>query len=343
MNIQKHKVLDLFSGIGGFSLGLERTGGFETVAFCEIDKKAQLVLKKHWSDVPIYEDIKELTHDRLRADGIFPTVLTAGFPCQDLSIASQNQKGLDGERSGLFFEITRLVREIRPDYCILENVPTLLTNGNFSRVLGEFSKIGNYAVEWHCISAESMGAWHRRNRIWVIARNCGESANTNSEYERPRKEPKQSKGNTSGQRIGNLYNEIPNSNDSGNRTSKLGDMPQDGEEIHEGQDQHPLAGLGRCREEIPNSTSIRPSGQGQSVEPINPEKIKERQTVEPLNGCLSDFWAVEPNVGRVAHGIPKRVDRLKQLGNSLVPQIPEMIGRAILENERIFHEHRRME
>jgi DNA (cytosine-5)-methyltransferase 1 len=300
VNIQKHKVLDLFSGIGGFSLGLERTGGFETVAFCEIDKKAQLVLKKHWSDVPIYEDIKELTHDRLRADGIFPTVLAAGFPCQDLSIASQNQKGLDGERSGLFFEITRLVREIRPDYCILENVPTLLANGNFSRVLGEFSQIGNYVVEWYSISAESMGAWHRRNRIWVIARNCGESANTNSEYERPRKEPKQSKGNTSGQRIGNLYNEIPNS-------------------MCEGLERH-----------------------GEGLE--EPCKVRTQKTACLLSGCrLSDFWAVEPDVGRVAHGIPKRVDRLKQLGNSLVPQIPEMIGRAILEKERIFHEHQRME
>ena len=96
----KHRILDLFSGIGGFSLGLERTGGFETVAFCEIDEYCQKVLKKHWADVPIYDDVKAINYDRLKKDGTLPTVITAGFPCQDLSVANPNAKGLDGERSG---------------------------------------------------------------------------------------------------------------------------------------------------------------------------------------------------------------------------------------------------
>lgn len=85
----KLKVLDLFSGIGGFSLGLERTGGFETVAFCEIDPYCQRVLKKHWPNVPIYEDVRNVTREQLAADGIFPNVITGGFPCQDISVAGK--------------------------------------------------------------------------------------------------------------------------------------------------------------------------------------------------------------------------------------------------------------
>ena len=116
-----HKILDLLSGIGGFSLGLESTGGFETTAFCELDKKAQLVLNKHWPDVPIYEDIKELTYERLKADGIIPDVICGGFPCQDISVAGK-RKGIKAERSGLWSEMFRLIRDVRPAWTIIENV-----------------------------------------------------------------------------------------------------------------------------------------------------------------------------------------------------------------------------
>ena len=265
----KHKVLDLFSGIGGFSLGLERTGGFETVAFCEIDKKAQLVLKKHWANVPIYEDIKALTNDRLKTDGILPTVITAGFPCTDLSIGDQyNNKGLDGERSGLFFEITRLVCEIRPAYCILENVTTLLDNREFGRLLGEFSKVGNYVVEWHCISAESIGAPHKRDRVWIVA------TKTKNQISDPMRK-----------RLERCELAETHSKEFGCRWSR----------------------------------SFRSTSECSSLDGRN-------------------FWFAESKLDRVAHGIPNRIHRIKQLGNSLVPQIPEMIGNAILKNERISNE-----
>src|SRR5512139_1178725 len=101
------RVLDLFSGIGGFSLGLERAG-MRTVAFCEIDPYARAVLRKHWPDVPCYEDVRTLTADRLAGDGIHPTVITAGFPCQDISVAGKGA-GLAGARSGLWREVARLV------------------------------------------------------------------------------------------------------------------------------------------------------------------------------------------------------------------------------------------
>jgi DNA (cytosine-5)-methyltransferase 1 len=158
-------VLDLFSGIGGFSLGLERAG-MRTVAFCEIDPYARAVLKKHWPDVPCYEDVRAVTADRLRADGIECDVICGGFPCQDISFAGEGA-GLAGSRSGLWSEYRRLVSELRPRHVIVENVAALLGRG-IDRVLGDLAEIG-YDAEWHCIPASALSAPHRRDRVWIIA------------------------------------------------------------------------------------------------------------------------------------------------------------------------------
>src|SRR5690606_29089977 len=123
--MQKLRVLDLFSGIGGFSLGLERTGGFETVAFCEIEPFCRRVLSKHWPNVRQYEDVRTLTADTLARDGIAVDVICGGFPCQDISTAGKLRGIADGTRSGLWSEIVRLVREIRPQFLIVENVANL--------------------------------------------------------------------------------------------------------------------------------------------------------------------------------------------------------------------------
>ena len=181
----KLKVLDTFSGIGGFSLGLERTGGFETVAFCEIDGHARKVLKKHWPNVPICEDITKLTtkwlHDQSylasmdRVMGLHQgaspqfhniDVVTGGFPCQDISVAGQ-KKGLKGERSGLWSQLRRVINEVRPKYAIIENVANLRGLG-LSTIIKDLAEIG-YSGEWHIISARSIGACHLRERIWIIA------------------------------------------------------------------------------------------------------------------------------------------------------------------------------
>jgi DNA (cytosine-5)-methyltransferase 1 len=163
------KVLDLFAGIGGFTLGLERSG-FEAVAFCEIDPYAQKVLKKNWPEVPIYDDVRTITAERLAADGIRVDVITGGFPCQDISVAG-SQAGIEGDRSGLWSECARLLGELRPQYAIFENVTNLL-NGErgawFKRVLWDISSLG-YDAEWHCIPASELGAHHHRDRIWIIA------------------------------------------------------------------------------------------------------------------------------------------------------------------------------
>ena len=171
----KLKILDLFSGIGGFSLGLERTGGFETTAFCEIEEFPRRVLAKHWPDVPCYNDVRELTGDRLRADGIGPIdVITGGFPCQDLSVAGKQAGMNEGTRSGLWSEIARLVGELRPQFVIVENVANLLAGprekrgGWFGRVLGDLAECG-YDAEWENIPASALGAPHRRERVWLVA------------------------------------------------------------------------------------------------------------------------------------------------------------------------------
>ena len=152
------RVLDLFSGIGGFALGLERAG-MHTVAFCECEPFCQAVLRKHWPQVPIYDDVRNLTAVRLRTDGIEPNVICGGFPCQDLSIA--------GKGAGLWREFARIIGEVRPRYVIVENVAALLGRG-IARVLGDLAALG-FDAEWHCIPACAVGAPHRRDRVWIIA------------------------------------------------------------------------------------------------------------------------------------------------------------------------------
>jgi len=165
------RVLDLFSGIGGFSLGLERTGGFETVAFCEYEDFPRRVLRKHWPNVPCFPDVRELKGSDI--DGPVD-VICGGFPCQDISTSGSGE-GLAGERSGLWSEMERLVGEIRPRYVIVENSPNLLAGGNgewFGQVLGDLATLG-YDAEWHVIPASAVGAPHRRERVWVIAYPAG--------------------------------------------------------------------------------------------------------------------------------------------------------------------------
>ena len=158
--------LDLFSGIGGFSLAAKWTGGIETTQFVEIDPWCRKVLANNFKGIPIYGDITAFTSEPGQFD-----LFTAGFPCQDISLAG-SQKGIrEGTRSGLFFEIIRLIRECRPRYVLLENVAALLTSNNgrdMGTVLWELSQVG-YDAEWQVISANSLGASHVRERLWIVA------------------------------------------------------------------------------------------------------------------------------------------------------------------------------
>jgi DNA (cytosine-5)-methyltransferase 1 len=153
---------------------LERTGGFETVAFCEIEEFPRRVLAKHWPEVPCYHDVTKLTGDILARDGIAVDVITGGFPCQDISVAGKRAGIGEGTRSGLWSEIVRLIGELRPRYVIVENVANLLSGpsekrgGWFGRVLGDLAECG-YDAEWENIPASALGAPHRRERVWIVA------------------------------------------------------------------------------------------------------------------------------------------------------------------------------
>ncbi|MEM7398733.1 MAG: DNA cytosine methyltransferase [Pseudomonadota bacterium] len=160
------RLLDLFSGIGGFSLGLERTGGFETVGFCEVDVAARKRLNLRWPGVPIYDDVETLSATTLAADGIAVDFVTAGWPCQDISTAGSGA-GIDGERSGLWRHVARLLGELRPRGALLENSSALLHRG-LGRVLSDLAAI-RYNAEWHCIRASAIGAPFEGDRIYILA------------------------------------------------------------------------------------------------------------------------------------------------------------------------------
>jgi DNA (cytosine-5)-methyltransferase 1 len=164
------KILDLFSGLGGFSLGLERTGCFKTTAFCDNDKYSRLLLQKHWKGVKIYNDVREINKEQLESDGIqFPDVITGGFPCQPFSVAGK-QKGTSDDRH-LWPEMFRIIKEFTPRWIIGENVKGLtnIEKGMvFESVCTDLEGEG-YEVRAFNIPAAGVGAPHRRERIWIVA------------------------------------------------------------------------------------------------------------------------------------------------------------------------------
>lgn len=323
------RVLDLFSGIGGFSLGLERAG-MSTVAFCEVDKKAQLVLKKHWPSIPIFDDVKTLNKEKLDERSISVELICGGFPCQDLSVAGKGA-GLEGERSGLWFEFHRLIKEIKPLYAVIENV-SVLRNRGLDQVLRSLTEIG-YDAEWHCIPASAVGAPHRRDRVWIIAYPETKSQRPDPNCIRSyREEINQQRGSELRDEQISIFGSLGEKVAYPNPDSKhRGGKPQfsDDREREEVYDE-----LGWVRPEISDTSSIRSQRSWEPIKSKHPTQIITREAVEFEHGCFSNFWATEPDVGRVAHGVPNRVDRLKQLGNSIVPQIAELIGRAIMDDRK---------
>lgn len=307
------KVGSLFAGIGGFDLGLERAG-FTTAWFCEQDAFCQQVLAKHWPGVPIYEDICELKG----ADVEPVDILCGGFPCQDLSYAGRGA-GIEGERSGLWTEYARLIGELRPRYVLVENVPALLTRG-LGRVLGDLAALG-YDAEWDCIPASAVGAPHRRDRIWLVAYADGERTQVSAAGKHAAEQELGSQGGAWG--LGQLA-------DSNGADCKARSSDRMG-----AQSQAELGSLRRGRGEsgtVPHSDSPRLERHGRLVEGAGERPAPSRGLAQRERE-RSNAWAVEPDMGRVADGVPARVDRLKALGNALVPQVAEWIGCRIQEWE----------
>lgn len=161
IDTKKLKVFDLFSGVGGFSYGLEKTGQYETVAFCEIEKYCREVLKKHWASVPIFEDVTDLKDKPFDLD-----LLVGGFPCTNISIAGKGD-GINGEHSKLWFEYKRLINEWRPKYAIIENVSALLCRG-LETILQNLAEIG-YDATYTTLDSKYFGVPHRRRRVYILA------------------------------------------------------------------------------------------------------------------------------------------------------------------------------
>ena len=320
------KHLDLFSGIGGFSLGLESTGGFETIAFCEIEKFPRKVLKKHWPHVKQYKDIKELTNEQLETDGIIPIdIITGGYPCQPFSVAG-NQLG-EKDKRHLWPEMFRLVKECKPTWVVGENVSGHIKLG-LDTVLEDLESEG-YSTRAFSISASSIGANHKRERVWVVghSQHNGSSSSTKSrsfeETSDNNQEGKNEAGELAGAGRSNGGADVENTR----RTLRQGSFFGEENENEIGQeDAYQFERSGSSSGNgISNTDSQRLQGLGTERE------LRESQ--EERSFGWERWWKFEPDVGRVAHGIPKRVDRLKGLGNSLVPAIPFIIGNSILETE----------
>lgn len=355
--MSKLRVLDLFSGIGGFSLGLERTGGFETVAFCEIEPFCQKVLKKHWPEIEIYNDVRTLP----KFGSI--DVVCGGYPCQPFSTAGKRRGDQDDRH--LWPAMFAVIKAERPSWVIGENVAGHVSMG-LDEVLFDLESEG-YTARPYIIPACATDAPHRRDRIWIIA----SIDDANSDRQRPHRTAidKQRGGEPIDGEVGQpgqVCEVLARSGDAGKREAQLvgdtaseqcrkartdsgrskewiasassssGDVADTETDIARGlsigapaQKSRPS----RNGQNVSYPSSQRQPGQGQPFKSERPAQDKNWQTDKPFSISQPRIWPTEPNVGRVANGVPQRVDRLKSLGNSVVPDIPERIGHAILEAE----------
>jgi len=414
--MQKLKILDLFSGLGGFSLGLERTGRYKTVAFCEIDKYCTLLLQKHWKGIKVYNDVKKITKEGFEADGIeSPDIITGGFPCQPFSVAGK-QKGTSDDRH-LWPEMFRIIKAFKPRFVIGENVPGIVNIQDgvvFETVCTDLESQG-YEVQPFNIPAAAVGAPHQRKRIWIIAtladsisNNEGREISRSYEEKGRVQEEHRSKNSASGifsgtseiRKSNNGYEAMENSgrtlrqgssirkknedevgkenanqhqrssssseSNVANADTRLSDgqkkelqsrgqasissregedvanaksISSDGREIGQHSEESrekrkigiEVGGVSSDRQKLANTDSERLEGLGQSRSQFNETSSSTSSSEERQGQVGQGWWEFEPNVGRVAHGVPGRVHRLKALGNSIVPQIAEEIGRAIIK------------
>lgn len=310
---QKLKVLDLFSGIGGFSLGLERTGGFETVAFCDIEPFAQKVLKKNWPNVPIFPDVRTLDYDGT------VDVITGGYPCQPFSTAGKRD-GKEDDRH-LWPAMFSLIKKYRPAWIIGENVAGHISMG-LDDVLLDLESEG-YTPRPFSVPACAIDAKHKRERVWIVAN----SSRIGHGQGREAGNISQADGRQDGQLCGQSCS-------TSSKPEALADTDRERQSQPQGLEQDQRGRISDGGKDVANTQRQR----RQPVESSIPKGTQGKRAASPLSDGSGtggwQGWEPEPAVGRVVDGIPNRVDRLRGLGNAVVPQIPEMIGYAILEAER---------
>tara|TARA_B100001250_G_C19812704_1_gene796578 strand:- start:2288 stop:3145 length:858 start_codon:yes stop_codon:yes gene_type:complete len=281
------KVIDLFSGIGGFALGLKSTGYFKTVQFVENDKWCQKILAKNFPGVPIHEDVKTF-------QGYDSDVVVGGFPCQPFSVAGKQQAIQDDRH--LWPDMFRVIKETKPTWVIGENVRNIVSISDgmvLEQVYIDLESEG-YEVQSFIIPASAVNAPHQRYRTWIVAHTeCmgWEQRATQSEKFEGKATPNKFNYSSKRRSIGKAGEDVANTESS---------IGYDDEAVTRD-------GGSSTQEVFGNGSSV--SGEG-------------------------SWWHTEPNVGRVAHGIPNRVDRLKGLGNAIVPQIAYQIGKAIRDAEK---------
>ena len=285
------RMLDTFAGIGGFSYAATKlVGGYRTTQFIEIDPFCQKILKKHFPFTPIHDDIRTFTAIPGQYD-----VICGGFPCQSISVAG-NRAGITEEsRSGIFYELMRVIRMVRPRFVVLENVAAILNNG-LDIVLGELSQAG-YDAEWSVISASSLGACHRRSRWWCVAYTNDYGSPTSS--------------------ISRLDDQT--NNDSSERTNQVSQSSRSIESSD--------SAVIQSSAKFTDSNSKRLQRQ-------NFNKMEREIWSEGNTRRLDPNWrqyVSKPILPRGSDGLSNRVDRTKALGNSVVPQVAAVPLKRVLD------------
>ena len=332
----KLKVLDLFSGIGGFSLGLESTGFFETMAFVEKDAFCQKVLKKNFNNIPIEGDIRNVKGEKYRAD-----VVTGGFPCQPFSVAGK-RKGTDDDRY-LWDETIRVVRECKPKYFIGENVEGLVNiqNGMVLRQVQDDLEKEGFQVQCLIIPASGIGAWHQRKRVWIIGCNV---SNSNTRFGIGENQEIQTRGNTS-----TISSKDVSNSDSRMRrrwgaigesgTNEIWGFYSTKEKQSSNDIRSKTVGCNDIlrKKNVSNTNSKRSQGLG-----IQSDNLQEgNKTTINSNNSIEEqqtWWQTQSSLCGVPNGVSYKLDknranRIKSLGNSIVPQIARELGLAIMEVE----------
>jgi DNA (cytosine-5)-methyltransferase 1 len=327
----KLKLLDLFSGIGGFSLGLESTGYFETIGFVEKDEFCQKVLKKNFNNTPIESEVRNVKGDRYKAN-----IITAGFPCQPFSVAGK-RRGTEDDRY-LWDETIRVIRECKPRWFIGENVEGII-NISEGKVLQQIQKdleAEGFEVQCVVIPASGIGAWHQRKRVWIIAhsnsnRDRNKITGSNGEEKEIQREHRE-KDSTSWKFIRTNTNDVPNSNSRNVETRRKGQRGV----CKESKGQRSSSNATSFRKTLSNSNSKGSQGHRVSTDMetkqrqiITERSIEEQQT----------WWEAQSKLCRTPDGISYELDkdrknRIKSLGNSIVPLIARELGLAIMKAEQ---------